>query len=190
MNRLNVYRTHQNIELPKFSTSQSACFDLAFSSEGKSMYKGYNANNAEFERAFSSGAIHIMPHERIMIPTGLIFDIPDGYSVRIHSRSGLSLKKGLVLVNAEGVIDSDYIDEVFLLMVNLSDNKYFINNRDRIAQGELVKKEEYVLWETTTKPFPKTERIGGMGSTGVGAETEVVKIKVPKIKNDALLNKA
>lgn len=181
MNRLNIYKTHSSINIPSFATIQSACFDLAFNSAGKGSYKGYNKNNGQIERNFGQGGtLHIMPGDRIMVPTGLIFDIPEGYSVRIHARSGTSLKQGLVLVNAEGVIDSDYIEETYVLIMNISENGITLNSGDRIAQAEMVKKEEYVLWESMTKPYPKTDRIGGMGSTGVSQE--VVKIKIPKIK--------
>ena len=180
MNRLNIFKTHNQVALPKFQTSQSACFDLEFNCAGKGEYKGYNAFNAPFTRSIQNASIVIMPGDRVLVPTGLIMDIPEGYSVRIHARSGTSLKQGLVLINSEGIIDSDYIDEVFILLTNTSENAVTINNRDRIAQAEMVKKEEYILWESTTKPYPKTDRIGGMGSTGV-AET-VVKINIPKIK--------
>lgn len=179
MNRLSIYKTHPSIHIPYFATSQSACFDIAFNGAGKNTYKGYNKNNSEFERPFGQGGnIHIMPGDRIMVPTGMIFDIPEGYSVRIHARSGTSLKQGLVLVNAEGVIDADYIQETFVLLTNISENGVTINSGDRIAQAELVKKEEYAIMETTTKPYMKTTRAGGMGSTGVSENSEVLKIKI------------
>ena len=180
MNRLNIYKTHPAIRIPFFATSQSACFDLAFNSAGKGTYKGYNKNNSEFERNFSKqgGSIHIMPGDRIMVPTGLIFDIPEGYSVRVHARSGTSLKQGLTLINAEGVIDADYIEETYVLLTNTSENGITLYSGDRIAQAELVRKEEYVIWESTTKPYPKTTRAGGMGSTGVSDNSEIVKIKI------------
>lgn len=167
MGKLEIFRTHSSIQLPSFATSQSACFDLAFNSAGKTSYRLYNKNNGHVERPFSNGRIHIMPGERVLIPTGLIMDIPEGYSVRVHARSGTSLKQGLILVNSEGIIDSDYIDEVFVLITNVSDNGQFINPGDRIAQAELVKQEQYEIIEKATKPFPKTTRNGGMGSTGV-----------------------
>lgn len=167
MGKLEIFRTHSSIQLPSFATSQSACFDLAFNSAGKTSYRLYNKNNGHVERPFSNGRIHIMPGERVLIPTGLIMDIPEGYSVRVHARSGTSLKQGLILVNSEGIIDSDYIDEVFVLITNVSDNGQFINPGDRIAQAELVKQEQYEIIEKATKPYPKTTRNGGMGSTGV-----------------------
>ena len=75
-----------------------------------------------------------------MVPTGLIFDIPSNYSVRLHSRSGLSFKQGLVLANQEGIIDSDYVEPVFALMTNLTQVPIQIGNEQRIVQGELVEK--------------------------------------------------
>lgn len=181
MSKLEIYRTHASIQLPAFATSQSACFDLAFNSAGKGTYKLYNKNNAPIERSFSDGRIHIMPGERVLVPTGLIMDIPEGFSVRVHARSGTSLKQGLVLVNAEGVIDSDYIDEVFVLITNISDNGLWITSGDRIAQAEMVKQEQYKIIDRPSKPYPKTNRIGGMGSTGVITlkTTDTVLIKTP-----------
>lgn len=176
MNRLNVYKTHPDIVLPKFATKQAACFDLSYQAAGKFEYTGYNAFNAPFTREISNGAIRIMPGDRILIPTGLIFDIPEGYSVRIHPRSGLSYKQGLILANLEAVIDSDYIQETFVLLTNRSEVDITINNGDRIAQAELVKSEEYVLWEIFDAPTQKTDRVGGLGSTGVtlAGDLEVV----------------
>lgn len=167
MNRLNIYKTDPNIVLPKFATKQSACFDLSFQAEGKAVYTGYNKNNAPFTRPLSTGVIRIMPGDRVLVPTGLIFDIPEGYSVRIHARSGLSYKQGLVLANQEAVIDSDYIQETFVLLTNISEVDQNISHGDRIAQAELVKKEEYVLWQIEEAPVQKTDRTGGLGSTGV-----------------------
>lgn len=168
MNRLSIYKTNPNIVLPKFATKQSACFDISFQAEGKATYTGFNAYNAPFERSLSEGKIRLMPGDRVLVPTGLIFDIPNGYSVRIHPRSGLSYKQGLVLANLEAVIDSDYIQETFVLLTNNSQVDQTIQHGDRIAQAELVKKEEYVLWEIFEAPTQKTDRTGGLGSTGVG----------------------
>ena len=167
MKRLNVYKTDPNITLPKFATKQSACFDLSFQAEGKSLYHGYNKTNAPFTRPLSTGSIRIMPGDRVLVPTGLIFDIPAGHSLRIHPRSGLSYKQGLVLANLEAVIDSDYIEETFIILTNQSDVDQTIYHGDRIAQAELIKSEEYVLWEIFDAPTQKTDRVGGLGSTGI-----------------------
>lgn len=176
MNRLNIYKTHPDIVLPKFGTKQAACFDLAFQAAGKNTYSGYNSYNAPFTRELVNGNIRIMPGDRILVPTGMIFDIPEGYSVRIHPRSGTSYKQGLILANLEAVIDSDYVQETFVLLTNTSQVDHTINNGDRIAQAELVKKEDYVLWEIFDAPTQKTDRVGGLGSTGVSTiQTEQVK---------------
>lgn len=167
MNRLRIFKTNSNVNLPKFATKQAACFDLSFQSSGKTEYTGYNMYNAPLSRPLSNGAIKIMPGDRILVPTGLIFDIPEGYSVRIHPRSGLSLKQGLVLANLEAVIDSDYVQETFVLLANNSSVDQTINNGDRIAQAEMIKSEEYILWEIFDAPIQKTDRAGGLGSTGI-----------------------
>ena len=166
MNRLNIYKTHPNIVLPRFGTKQAACFDLSFQAEGKATYSGYNSFNAPFTRPLSTGAIRIMPGDRILVPTGLIFDIPEGYSVRIHPRSGLSYKQGLILANLEAVIDSDYFHETFLLLLNASEAPIDIFPGDRVAQAELVRVMDYAIKETLDAPEQTTDRVGGIGSTG------------------------
>ncbi len=168
MTQLKIYKTHKEIVLPKFGTEQAACFDLAYQPHGKYEYKGYNAFNSTFTRPIQGqGTLVVMPGDRIMVPTGLIFDIPEGYSVRIHPRSGLSYKQGLVLANLEAVIDSDYVQETFVLLTNLSENPQTIKPGDRIAQAELVQQIKYEIAETTVAPTQKTDRVGGLGSTGV-----------------------
>lgn len=165
---LKIYKTHPNIVIPRFATAQSACFDIALQGSGKVSYKGFNSVNSPVERRYQ-GTMTIMPGERIMAPTGMIFDIPKGYSVRIHPRSGLSFKQGLVLANLEAVIDSDYVEETFVLLTNISENQIVLKDGDRIAQAELVRQEEYTIEATLHRPGQKTDRIGGMGSTGVSA---------------------
>ena len=97
----------------------------------------------------------------------MILDIPVGYSVRIHPRSGSAIKQGLSLINCEGVIDYDYVDPLFIAAVNLSDvQTIVINNGDRVAQGELVRMLSYEIEDTDIKPVQKTDRDGGFGSTG------------------------
>lgn len=165
MKDLLIWKTHPEIPTPRFETEDAACFDLAYSPHGKSFYSGYDKQNKPIQRNFSAGTLTIMPGDRIMVPTGIVLDIPDGHSVRIHPRSGQSLKKGLTLVNAEGVIDADYVQEVFILMTNISDNGITLQVGERVAQGELVKNLRYAISETGTRPNIKTSRTGGMGST-------------------------
>jgi dUTP pyrophosphatase len=168
MKQLKIYKTHPDVSMPVFATKESACFDISFTSAGKFEYKGFNSQNSPITRNFrETKGLILAPGDRMMIPTGLILDIPYGHSVRIHSRSGLSLKQGLVLTNAEGIIDSDYVEELYILMTNISTNVIAMQIGDRVAQGELIKSEKYTLEETKEKPTLKTDRDGGMGSTGV-----------------------
>ena len=168
MTELKIFKTHPDVNLPAFATEEAACFDIAASMLGKVTYEGYNKTNSKFERKIGSdGAIAIMPGDRVMVPTGMILDIPKGYSVRLHPRSGLSLKLGLVLANCEAVIDSDYFNELFLLIHNTSENKINVAHGERLAQAELVEQIKYKITETKTKPEQRTNRVGGLGSTGV-----------------------
>ena len=141
---LKIYRIQENAVFPRFATEQSACFDI------------------------SAHGNHFIPaHHSMAIPTGLILDIPVGHSVRVHPRSGLAYKKGITLLNAEGIIDSDYTDELKIILFNTSNLDFIINHGDRIAQGELVKSLDYKIEECYTAPTQKTDRVGGFGSTGV-----------------------
>ena len=164
---LKFYKTHPNVVLPKHATEQSACFDLAYQGHGKNEYSGFNQVNKAFTRPTPTGKIFIGPHERVMIPTGLIMDIPEGYSVRIHARSGTSFKQGLVLANSEAVIDSDFFHEVQVLLYNRTEVGQWLTSGDRIAQAELVKQVKYNIEEISDPPTAKTSRTGGIGSTGV-----------------------
>ena len=179
MTTLKIWKTHRDVQIPKHQTTQSACFDLAFQTAGKRDFKGYSHMNKPFARELRD-RLTIAPGERALIPTGCIMDIPEGYSVRLHARSGTSLKQGLVLANAEGVIDSDYVEEVFVILHNISGNAVTIENGDRIAQAELVKNVEYSVEETPARPLPKTNRAGGFGSTGISTSHNMVVINIPE----------
>lgn len=133
-----------DVSIPKFATRQSACFDIS-----------------------ANGEHTVIAKHGAAISTGLILDIPEGYSVRIHARSGLAYKKGINLLNCEGIIDSDYTDELKILLYNTSNTDFVIHHGDRIAQGELVKSLDYTIEECYTPPQQKTDRVGGFGSTGV-----------------------
>jgi dUTP pyrophosphatase len=172
---LKIYKLYREVKTPKKATAQSACFDLhAYLGQPLYEVKGYCANNRECvarinESKEENRYIIIDPSQRLLVPTGIIFDIPAGYSVRIHARSGLSYKQGLVMANAQGIIDSDYIEESKIMLHNISNEKLFIYHGDRIAQAELVKCETYDILETVEKPVQKTDRNGGFGSTGVSS---------------------
>ena len=158
-----------------FATEQSACFDIkAYFGSKTRMVDAYDRNNghhrlmAGFERPDAPPFLIVPPNGvRVLIPTGIVMDIPEGYSVRLHARSGLAIKGGLILANSEGVIDSDYTDQIMVAVVNISDMPIRITHGDRICQGEMVPVLKYSLETTDERVLPKTSRKGGFGSTGV-----------------------
>lgn len=165
---LKFYKLAEDVASPTWATFGSACFDLQAYLPDTTSVKMYSVHNVEYRIVSTNGLypVGILPGERAMIPTGLILDIPEGYSVRLHIRSSMAGKHGIVLANGEGVIDSDYVDPLFMLLHNTSKSVVYISNGDRIAQAELVANLQYCLSDTSTKPAPKGNRTGGFGSTG------------------------
>ena len=164
---LKYYKHNPKAKDPIFATRGSACFDLHACFDDVETYKVMQDKlTREIEKPLRNGVLQIFTMERVLVPTGLIFDIPAGYSIRLHSRSGLAYKDGLYLTNCEGIIDSDYIEPVFAMMTNISQAPKSINNGDRICQAELVEKIQYDFVEIKKSPTQKTDRDGGFGSTG------------------------
>ena len=189
MNTLCVYKLRDDLEIPTYGTSLSNCFDLSFQPTTDQV-TGYDKyNNPITQKINNFGEISIYPGDRLLIPTGLIFKIDhrktietyadisraelplQNHSIRLHPRSGLSLKKGLILANCEGIVDVDYQEEVFVLLTNASKMHATIRRGDRIAQGEVVCNEPFHIAVCNTCPTKHSERAGGFGSTGVSAET-------------------
>ena len=186
MKKLGYYKLHEDGFDPVYATAGSACFDIKayfkdtiYSNEEAPSVKIYTMDNKLEERLCKCWArprgskktfgvgIDLAPGERACIPTGLIFKIPVGHSVRIHPRSSVSLKKGLIIPNGVGIIDSDYYHETFVMLYNGSADEIRIYHGDRLAQGELIESVPNVLEEVIEQPGQTTERIGGFGSTGV-----------------------
>ncbi len=170
-NDLYYYKLHPDVKDPIRATEGSACFDLHASLPETSEVKIYLNNNEEVEnrtRKITNGRVQVNPTERALIPTGLIFDIQRGYSVRLYPRSGLALKHGLTLANNVGIIDSDYVEPVYMMICNISGYQQFVTNGERICQAELVQEHPYVMMEVDVRPERKTNRDGGFGSTGRG----------------------
>ena len=171
--KLRFFKVKEDVILPEKATKSSACFDLrAYFGSGHRFFKVFDKYNKEQQyMAFQltdKEPVHTVlnPGDRALIPTGLVLGIPLGYSVRVHPRSGTSLKLGLGLTNSEGVIDEDYTKELFISVINFSECQITINHGERIAQIELVKTLEYSLEETLQPISEKTDRTGGFGSTG------------------------
>jgi|TARA_B110000263_G_scaffold239952_1_gene242682 dUTP pyrophosphatase len=164
---LKFYKINPSVKDPFFATEGSACFDIHANFDTGDKYSvNQDTLSKTIFRPVKGNSLNIFCMERVLVPTGLIFDIPEGYSVRLHSRSGLAWKDGIYLTNCEGIIDSDYVDPVFVMMTNISQSPKSINNGDRVCQAELVEKIYHGLTETKTPPVQKTEREGGFGSTG------------------------
>ena len=166
---LRYYKLNPEVKDPYRATSGSACFDLYSFLPDESEVTVYRNDFEETEkvtRAVRLKRVPINPKERILIPTGLILDIPKGYSVRLYPRSSLALKQGLTLANNVGIIDSDYVEPVFAMIFNMSGYVKYINHEERICQAELFKDQPHVLEEVLERPERKTERDGGFGSTG------------------------
>tara|TARA_R100001015_G_C4626006_1_gene184792 strand:- start:1806 stop:2258 length:453 start_codon:yes stop_codon:yes gene_type:complete len=149
LTELGLFPVRHNAKRPSAATVGAACCDLY----------------AAFEELNDS--ITIPPGEIGKIPTGLIFDIPVGFSVRIHSRSGWALKHGVTLVVTEGMIDHDYTDEVFVPMINHGLKNFTIRDGDRVAQIEIKRVEPLRMKWLQEMPSPRGDRKGGFGSTGI-----------------------
>ncbi|SEC43218.1 dUTP pyrophosphatase [Tenacibaculum sp. MAR_2009_124] len=132
-------------EIPTYETEGSAGMDL---------------------RANIEEAITLKPLERTIVKTGLFIALPIGFEAQVRPRSGLAAKKGITVLNAPGTVDADYRGEIGVILVNLSNENFTINDGERIAQL-VIAKHERVTWEQVTT-LDETERgAGGFGSTGV-----------------------
>jgi len=131
-------------ELPNYATIHSAGMDL---------------------RANITESIVIGPLKRILVPTGLHIELPEGYEAQIRPRSGLAAKHGIGIVNSPGTIDADYRGEIKIILVNLSDEEFLLNPGERVAQM-VVAKFERVEWKAVDELGESERGEGGFGSTG------------------------
>lgn len=131
-------------ELPSYATNQAAGMDL---------------------RANITEAVELKPLQRMLIPTGLFIELPKGTEAQIRPRSGLAFKNGITVLNSPGTIDADYRGEVKVLLVNLSDTPFVINDGERIAQM-VVAKHETITWQAVQSLEESERNAGGFGSTG------------------------
>lgn len=131
-------------DLPQYATPLSAGMDL---------------------RANLTSPITLAPLERCMVPTGLFIALPEGYEAQVRPRSGLALKKGITVLNSPGTIDADYRGEICVILVNLSNEPFVIENGERIAQMVIARHEQAEWVEVDV--LDQTERgTGGFGHTG------------------------
>ena len=116
-------------------------------------------------RAFISAPVILLPFERKLIHTGLCIELPAGYEAQVRPRSGLSLQKGITVLNAPGTIDSDYRGEIGVILVNISNEEQTIEDGDRIAQL-VISSYENISWLESTRLQTSERGSGGYGSTG------------------------
>ena len=174
-----IFKNSPTATTPTQGTAHAACSDIYSDLQGSTAQAGvliYTIRNDIASISFRTaqkiefvpiaGEIVLRPNDRALIPTGLIFDIPQGYCVKMYPRSGLSVKRGVTLVNSVGVIDSDYVNESYIPIINLSDKIQIIQHGDRLAQIELCKIEPVEYTELSEPPERKSDRDGGFGSTG------------------------
>ena len=107
----------------------------------------------------------LQPMERLLVPTGLFIELPNGFEAQVRPRSGLAVKQGITCLNTPGTIDSDYRGEIKILLINLSGESQSIQPGDRIAQL-VVQKYEQVEWEQVEILSATERNDGGFGSTG------------------------
>ncbi len=110
-------------------------------------------------------AVSISPQERLLIPTGLFLEIPEGYEAQIRTRSGMALKHGIACLNSPGTIDADYRGEIKVILVNLSEENQLIHPGDRIAQMVFAK-VEMIQWLESESISETSRGEGGFGHTG------------------------
>ena len=138
-----INKGHQ--PLPQYATAQSAGLDL---------------------RANLESPVELQPMERRLIPTGLYIALPQGFEAQVRPRSGLALKHGITVLNSPGTIDADYRGEVGVLLINLSDKAFTVNDGERIAQMVIARHEQAEFKQV--EMLDETERgAGGYGHTGV-----------------------
>jgi dUTP pyrophosphatase len=130
--------------LPGYSTDLSAGMDL---------------------RANLTEEIVLKPFQRVLIPTGLFIELPEGFEAQIRPRSGLALKHGITVLNTPGTIDADYRGEIGVILVNLSQDEFVIKNGERICQM-IISKHEKVNWNNVEILEETVRGAGGFGHTG------------------------
>lgn len=117
-------------------------------------------------RANLSDPLTLAPMQRCLVPTGLYIALPPGFEAQVRPRSGLALKKGVTVLNSPGTIDADYRGEICIILINLSDEPFVIEDGERIAQM-IVARHEQAAWEEVEVLDETRRGTGGFGHTGV-----------------------
>jgi dUTP pyrophosphatase len=135
---------HSNNPLPEYATSGSSGMDI---------------------RAYLEAPLEIQPLERVLVPTGLFIELPQGTEVQIRPRSGLAIKQGITCLNSPGTIDADYRGEIKVILINLSNTLQIISSGDRIAQM-VFQQVSAIEWNPVLSINETQRGSGGFGHTG------------------------
>lgn len=165
--KVQVINTSTN-KLPEYETKYAACADVRadFSStDTTNPIKAYGDVEFFFNVDKNKQMIKLSPGSRAIIPTGLRTSIPRGYEIQVRMRSGLSIKTGLMMCNAIGVIDEDYTGNIGIILTNQGFEDVFIEHGERIAQLALCKVER-IEWEEVYRLTTTERGDKGYGSTG------------------------
>lgn len=129
-------------------------------------YSTFEAAGMDVRAYLPDGAVTLRPGQRALIPTGLYMQLPSGYECQIRPRSGMALNYGITIANSPGTVDADYRGEICVILMNLGENDFVVNDGERICQM-VIKQYSKVEWEPVER-LDKTEREdGGFGHTGV-----------------------
>lgn len=128
-------------------------------------YGTHEAAGMDVRAYLPEGPITLRPMQRALIPTGLYMQLPAGYECQIRPRSGLALKKGITVLNSPGTIDADYRGEIGIILINLGEFDFTVNDGERIAQM-VVKEYTKVEWEPVEELDSTEREDGGFGHTG------------------------
>lgn len=138
-----INRSHH--QLPEYATLQSAGMDL---------------------RANLDESVILKPMERRLIPTGIYIALPSGFEAQVRPRSGLAIKKGITVLNSPGTIDADYRGEICVILINLSQEDFVVNDGERIAQM-VISRYEKVEWSNVVALADTERGAGGFGHSGM-----------------------
>jgi dUTP pyrophosphatase len=157
---------HPGVEPPVQATTRSAGYDLRawFASDQVDIWQGDTLAPRRLDGTDTQRTLRLAPLERAIIPLGFRATLPEGIEGQIRARSGVALKRGLIVPNAPGTIDPDYIGEWGVLVLNASASDIVIVHGERIAQLVLARFESLAF--ALGSVVPTTERAGGFGSTG------------------------
>ena len=144
---LRIKRDSEKVQVPRYESRGASGFDL---------------------HAYITTPVFLEPKDIAVVPTGLYFEVPVGFEMQVRSRSGLAANSGIMVLNSPGTIDSDYRGEVKVILINLSSERFKVNNGDRIAQGVIAVVQQVQLKDIGSRSLvPSMRGSEGFGSTGI-----------------------